>query len=375
MILKKVKSIFVLSIVVSILGCKTTYFKNPKAVYKTDYDYIKSDLQQYLNLISEKRKIIGGMSIGIKLSDGPAIAVSAGFENVEKQKVYSEHTPVLVAGITKVFTAVMILQLIEEGKLSLDDTLDVWLKDQPNAKQITIRMLLSHTSGIKDYLKNPNLRLQREYKPIELIQYANDLGFNELNKGFYTTTNHIILGLILEKVTGHSWVDELHTRIINPLNLTQTYYGGEDGIMENILAPNYSKEGKDLNVAENIHPSIGWAAGGIVSNVSDLFIFYETFLEGKLFHSQSILVQAMTPIVKAESDTSIHKFASFSLCLHQYNLKDMILLGHYGSFGYHSHILYDPDLKLMYVDTSNSMNSEEGFEDVINVIKYLRKLK
>ena len=92
-------------------------------------------------------------------------------------------------------------------------------------------------------------------------------------------------------------------------------------------------------------------------------------------HSQSILKKAMTPIVKAEPDTSINKYASFSLCLHQYNLKNIVLLGHYGSFGYHSHILYDPDLQLMYIDTSNSMNAEEGFEDVKNIIKYLRKLK
>jgi CubicO group peptidase (beta-lactamase class C family) len=224
-------------------------------------------------------------------------------------------------------------------------------------------------------LKHQNLQLQDEYEPIELIHLANDLGFNEFNKGYYTTTNYIVLGLILEEVTGHSWAEEFHSRIIVPLNLTQTYYAGEPGVIDTMLAANYTKEGTNANVAETIHPSVGWAAGGIVSNIPDLLSFYEALLDGTLLHNRSILRQAMTPIVKAEPDTKIHQYASFSLCLHQYNLNEMTLLGHYGSFGFHSHMLYDSTLQLIYIDTSNSMNAEEGFEDVEQIIRYLRTLK
>jgi CubicO group peptidase (beta-lactamase class C family) len=342
----------------------------------TDYDAIQSDLQAYVEQVVEARSLTGGMSIGIMLSDGHVITASTGYAEVETQKSYTAQTPILICGITKVFTSVMVLQLVEEGRLSLDDTLDHWLPGQPNAHQITLQMLLSHTAGFKDYMNNPRFQFQHAYTPIELIQLANELGFNELKRGYYTTTNHIVLAFILEKVTDRSWVEELHTRIINPLKLRYTYYVGEPGVMDTILSPIYGKDGSNLQRI-GISPSIAWSSGGIVSNMPDLFTFFKALLKGRLFKTQSMLSQVMNnPCIKAEPDTSINAFASFGLCLNQFHVDGITFLGHYGAFGYYSHMLYDPEIDLFYIDTSNSMAAQfVKFENAKNIDQYIRQLK
>jgi CubicO group peptidase (beta-lactamase class C family) len=122
-----------------------------------------------------------------------------------------------LGSVTKSFTAVVIMQLVEEGKLSLDDTIDTWFPDQPNADEITVRMLLSHTSGLANYISGDNSlepRWAREYAPSELVAEANRLGpVDEPGSSIahYSNTNYILLGLIIEAITGNSLHEEIRS--------------------------------------------------------------------------------------------------------------------------------------------------------------------
>ena len=89
-----------------------------------------------------------------------------------------------------------------------------------------------------------------------------------------------------------------------------------------------------------------------------------------------MLNRVMNPLVKAEPDTSINAFASFGLCFNQFNVDGLTFLGHYGAYLYYSHMLYDPEIDLLYIDTSNSMAAQSAeFEYAKHVDRYIRQLK
>ena len=357
-----------------IIGCQPAYFQHNEAVSRTDYEAIQADMQTYVEQVAKTRRLTGGMSIGVTWPNAPLISASTGYANLETQHPYTAETPILIAGITKVFTSVMIVQLMEEGRLSFEATLDQWMPDIPHANQVTIQMLLQHTAGFKEYLQHPNLHVNQTYAPTALVQLACELGFHDVNTAYYSTTNHIILGVILEQITGLSWVDALHARILVPLNLTQTFYAGEPGILDTVLVPNYTHDGTDANVAGTLHPSIGWASGGIVSTIPDLLTFYDALLHGVTLVSEDMRERLLTSFVKAEPDTTINAYASLGICVNQFAVNGMTLIGHYGAFGYHSHLVYDPESGILYADTSNSQAQSAEFDDVTRILRYLRQL-
>jgi D-alanyl-D-alanine carboxypeptidase len=195
-----------------------------------------------------------------------------------------------VGSITKMFTAVIVLQLAAEGKLKLDDPLSLYQPDFPNAANITLRQLLNHSSGIHDYLELklpleliPLVAMER-FTPQEVVHFAAQLDpYFPPGQGFhYSNTNFFILGLVIEQVTGQSYYHELRRRIIEPLGLQQTFFAGVDELPTD-MAHGYALvngEPRDRSYWENA--SLAWAAGGIVSNADDLCTFIEALATGKL---------------------------------------------------------------------------------------------
>ena len=97
-----------------------------------------------------------GMAMAVRLADGTVIFRSAGSTDPAGENAWTMDTVSAFGSITKSFTALVIMKLVEEGKLALDDTIDAWFPDQPNADKITVRMLLSHTSGLANYISGDN---------------------------------------------------------------------------------------------------------------------------------------------------------------------------------------------------------------------------
>jgi D-alanyl-D-alanine carboxypeptidase len=186
-----------------------------------------------------------------------------------------------VGSVTKTFTAAIVLQLAEEGRLRLADTLDRYLPGVvPKGKGITVRQLLQHRSGLANFTDDPSWLEEASRspatRPIDSVRFAasQPLAFSPGSQWGYSNTNYIALGLIIEKVTGRTYADELEQRIIEPLRLEQTELPT-------------SRRLRDLDdPGEN--PNVPWAAGALVSNAQDLSVFLRALLSGEILSDESL---------------------------------------------------------------------------------------
>jgi len=246
---------------------------------------------------------IPGMVMAVRLADGTVIWGTSGHISPFGKERWNAHTPSLIASVTKTFTAVVVMQLVEQAKLSLDDTVATWFPEQPNGDRITVRMLLSHTSGLANYQDTFGTDIEkwtREWTPEELIAEANKagpVGEPGSKVAHYSNTNYIILGLIIEKVAGNSWAHEVETRIIKPLGLKDTTFVNE-GMWDEGVIPGYLKTSdgylSSLEFPWYPHASTAWAAGGMVSTVSDLMTFASALFDGKLVSRETLAIMAQS---------------------------------------------------------------------------------
>ena len=250
-----------------------------------------------------KQQDILGMVMAVRLADGTVIWDTSGYVDPNGNERWRANTPSLIGSITKTFTAVVVMQLVEEGKLSLDDTVDTWFPEQPDGDKITVRMLLSHTSGLTDYQKlfemDPE-KFTREWAPEELIAIANQagsVGVPGSSTAYYSSTNYIMLGRIIEKVTGNSWEHEIESLIIQPLDLKDTILTKAD-IWNIGMVPGYVKTSDSYkNILEDpfysqVSESVAWAAGGIASSASDLMTFASALFDGRLVSKETLGIMA-----------------------------------------------------------------------------------
>jgi D-alanyl-D-alanine carboxypeptidase len=245
------------------------------------------------------------MAMAVRLADGTIVFRSSGHTDPAGEHAWSLDTQSALGSITKTFTAVVIMQLVEEGKLSLDDTIDAWFPDQPNADKITIRMLLSHTSGLSNAILPENKRdpkWSHEWAPLDLVAEANRNGPVDVpgsKIAHYSNAGYFLLGLIIEKITGDRWEQEVRSRIIEPLNLKDTTFLDVEGVMGGSMVEGYARtpDGfKSIMEFPNLpHVSTAWAAGGVVSSLSDLLTFASALFDGALV-SKETLAEMATPL-------------------------------------------------------------------------------
>jgi CubicO group peptidase (beta-lactamase class C family) len=180
-----------------------------------------------------------------------------------------------IASITKQFTAVAILQLMEKGKLVLNDDITQYLPDYPvQGNKITIEHLLTHTSGIQDYaaMKNTTQRERLDVTPEEMIAYFKDqpMRFAPGTKWEYSNSNYFLLGYIIEKITGKTYGDYLQENFFGPLGMANSLYANDTKIIKN-RASGYTQDDNGYQNAAPISMTHPYAAGAIQSTVGDLF--------------------------------------------------------------------------------------------------------
>ena len=262
----------------------------------------KAGLQSLLDKEVEKQDILG-MVMAVRMADGSVIWGTSGYISPDGNERWNANTPSLIGSITKTFTAVVVMQLVEEGKLSLDDTVDTWFPEQPNGDKITVRMLLSHTSGLGEYQKTFGMDLDkwsRDWTPEELIAEANKagtLGKPGSSIAHYSNTNYIMLGRIIEKVTGNNWEHEIESRIIQPLDLKDTTCATDNNKKEVVVPVYLNTSDGYMNLLEDpfysqVSASVGWAAGGIGSSAADLMTFASALFDGKLVSKETLGIMA-----------------------------------------------------------------------------------
>jgi D-alanyl-D-alanine carboxypeptidase len=197
-----------------------------------------------------------------------------GLANVEHSVPATPETVFQLGSITKPFTASLVMLLVEDGKLGLDDPISKHLSDLPAAwSEVTVRHLLTHTSGIKSYTGIPSFRenFRKDYTQKELIQLVagEALEFQPGEKWAYNNTGYFLLGMLIEKLTGKSYGDAMQERLFGPLQMTATRVNDVRTVIKN-RAAGYDVEAGQLRNAEYLSMTQPFAAGVLVSSVMDL---------------------------------------------------------------------------------------------------------
>ncbi|WP_234534381.1 serine hydrolase domain-containing protein [Streptomyces shenzhenensis] len=215
-----------------------------------------------------------------------------------------------VGSVTKTFTATVVLQLAAEHRLSLDAAVGHYLPGLIDAhgydgRRITVRQLLRHTSGLPDYLdapewEHPERSRYRRFAPGELIGRALELP-RPRQRWHYATTNYLVLGLLVQKVTGHRPEDEISRRVIRPLGLRDTYWPGDGTRIQGPHSQSYftSDDGRRVD-GTDWNMSFGGVGGALVSTQGDLTRFATALLGGRLLPAAELTEMKRT--VAADPD-------------------------------------------------------------------------
>jgi D-alanyl-D-alanine carboxypeptidase len=206
-----------------------------------------------------------------------------------------------IASITKVFVSIVVLQLVEEGKLQLDAPLSHHIPAYPD-QRVRIRQLLNHTSGVPDYSMSDDFNKglldhrDRRWTAAELLALVKDTkpDFTPGTDYAYSNTNYILLGEVIKNISGRSWAHEVRRRILDPLNLNSTHIAGSEQVPEPVI-PGYFDADNDGDV-ENIETGGPWPAletsegpaGAIISTGPDLLAFGEALFRGRLVQEPTL---------------------------------------------------------------------------------------
>lgn len=276
---------------------------------KSDQSLIQLDqkLQQELVRL-QKQNNFPGATLGFVLPNGHLDSMAIGAADRERNTPMHPGDLMLSGSIGKTYVATLMLKLIEQGKASLDDYISKWLGKEvwfhrlPNADTITLRMLLSHRSGLRNHVdderfvsrakKDPNAFWSHE----QLIEYDLDQApLFPAGKGFtYSDTNYILVGMIIEKITGRGYYTELEDQILKPLSLGHTSPSDRRVIPGMVSA--YTDPKNPFGLPEKVcidgkdalNPEIEWTGGGLVSTAGDLARWAWLLLGGHVLRNSSL---------------------------------------------------------------------------------------
>ncbi|MFJ9760277.1 serine hydrolase domain-containing protein [Streptomyces sp. NPDC101149] len=234
-------------------------------------------------------------AIALIQDHGRTAMAAAGYADLATKRPMTTADHLRIGSNTKAFTATLVLQLVAEGRLGLDDTAQQFLPGIiKGGDHIAVRQLLNHTSGLYPFEQDPafagpylqgNAGYYRSPRHLVALANAHAPLFKPGTKFSYSNTNYILLGLIIEKITHHSYKQELNRRIIQPLRLRDTQLPVRSLKVPEPAAHGYllgqsSRAPRDITSA--ISPSTTWSAGALTSTVNDLTRFDRALVTGKL---------------------------------------------------------------------------------------------
>jgi len=318
----------------------------------------KSKIDSLLSSLEQNDKVMGSMFITKNNKKG--YSNSIGYSSIEKNRKASDKTKYRIGSITKMYTGVMIFQLIDDHRLSIETPLSNFFPTIKNSQKITIGNLLSHTSGIFNFTRkkdfNPYIAQTHEQMLVTIEEFKPD--FEPDAKTAYSNTNFILLGYILEKKYNKPYAEILKNQIVSKLNLKNTYYGGSINI-ENFEAESYTFSTK-WEKSKETDMSLPHGAGAIVSTPEELTIFMNALMDGKLISKSSF--KKMTTIK-----------SGLGYGIGQFSIYDKMLFGHNGGIdGFSSLLIYEPEEKISIAFTSNGSTLDikniviDGLKAVMN---------
>ena len=321
-----------------------------------------------------------GAVVAVYQGDEPLIDRAYGVASLEMQEPLTKAHAFRIASLTKPFVATVLLQLVDEGAVSLDDPIARYVDGVPSGDEITLRMLAQHTSGLRNYIGLPDVKAafasdpERTWTEDELLGFAFEYGphFDPDDDGWmYSNTNYILLGRVIEAVEGRPLDEVIHERICKPLGLRDTFYSA-DAAMPTPHARGYQMgdaSGPKFWVGEGdvawdetrASPSMWHAAGAMVSTLDDVRRFLEALVEGELV-SDAAHAEQMT-----WRKTGYPVDYRYGLGVINY----MGGIGHTGMVpGYQVTASHDPELDISVVVLAN-MYSSPNYEEPANAIYFI----
>ena len=281
----------------------------------------------------------------------------------------NENTVFYAGSTTKSFVATRVLQLWQEDAIDLDAPYTSYIDEIPNVQpEVTIRQLLGHTSGVYDYIENPIFfdgvfsDFSYTYDPIELLSlYLNQPhNFQPGTNYQYSNTNYIILGLVIEGITGNSLAQELRDNIFNPLLLTKTYFGGYETFNDQHCGLHWLENNSLVDLTPNFpHQSLltcAFASGNIVSYPQDEAKYVRKLMNGEVLNDEALAMML-------DLNTFSNNYGLGAIAIPAGG--DTVLYGHTGGIGNITEMFHCPLLNVTVVVVQNSMNA--SLETFINL--------
>lgn len=317
-----------------------------------------------------------GVVLLVENPDDGVIVVSQGMADIENAVPIQRTDRFRIGSITKTFVATVLLQLQEEGELSLDDPAADYLPDEvveslANADIATVRQLLNHTSGIPDYsivdefweevANDPT----HEWTAAEAITYAYgwEASFKPGADFEYCNSNYLLLQLIINDITGESLARQLRSRIFDPLGMSSSYLEISETLPGGFTQAYGSEDDDGNSIIENVtkvNEGNGLGDGGIISTVDDLAIFIHALLDGDLLEDASL--------TEMLNGTVLGDDYAYGLGIYSTETPFGGFLGHSGATaGFLGEMWYDPDTGITVIALSNSYQYDT-LEIVYNAI-------
>jgi len=304
---------------------------------------------------------VPGLQAFVRTPDGKTWSGTSGTTDLARKDPLRRDHVMRVGSVTKSFTAVLILKLIEEGQLGLDEPVAKWSPELPNAEAITVRHLLNHTSGIPDIIPRVMMRSIMPWTTWELKELAamgakNELLFAPGSDFAYSNTNYILLGMIAEEVSGRTFDELLHEQILDPLNLTNTSFIPYEEAPAD-LVPGWDRDFSsfpgmlDIGVNNTSWATSAFASGALASTADDLGVFFQHLVEGAILSSS--MMKEMTTFMAAPNP-DLPAQNGYGLGLMRLEVGGQELYGHVGWFmGSTSIAMVAPDDGTVIAVTSN----------------------
>lgn len=320
------------------------------------------DLAARLDALAAKQFKADEPGAAILVSKGgkPLLRKGYGMADLEQGIPISPDHVFRLGSITKQFTAVAVLQLVESGKIALDAPITKYLPDAPvHGKTITVEHLLTHTSGIPSYTGKQDFRkrIAENLEPQDMIDMvAKDaLEFDPGTKWSYNNSGYILLGMLIEKVSGMPYAEYLEKNVYPRAGLTSTRYGDNKPIVRGRV-PGYTRSGGKIVNADYLSMTIPYAAGSIISNVDDLARWNAAVAAGKVV-DRKLLDKAWTGYRLANGDDTGYGYGWRSRTLSG----ERIIEHGGGIHGYSTHAMWLPAQDLYVAVLSNDQSRDPDF--------------
>ena len=375
--IKKFLALSFIFVFTLLLGCS-----DDNKVTVPENDSIQQELQALIDAKTGKDKLVG-VSVSIRQGTKEKWKLVGGESNAGV--TLSQNMKFGIASITKTMVAAAILKLKEEGKLNLEDPLSQYLDIEIENidPSITVFQLLNHFTGLKGYFQHPDIwprvegNLELAIPANELLSYIGEPVSKPGDRFEYSNSNYLVLGLIIQEVSGMSVGEYLRSRFWKPLALNNTFFGTNEQIPSPVADAWRDTDGDGIleNISDQFGPayhSVFFTAADAFTSASDLSMWAQHLYNGEALHPDSL--SEMLDIITINSGSPY--WTGYGLGVRRFFISGRVLYGHTGGMrGYGSYMLYDPISKISIALLNNQSRSKDGpvlrfelVEDMLRIV-------